>query len=157
MIAMALAGDPGLLLADEPTTALDVSVQMGVLRLLRDIQRDRAMAVVFVTHDIGVVREVAQDVVVMYGGRVAEQGPLQRVLGDPAHPYTAGLLRSTLTLGHRGRPTEPIPGEPPVLAPDARGCAFAPRCPRADEACANEVALAAAAPGHAVRCVHPLT
>jgi peptide/nickel transport system ATP-binding protein len=130
MIAMALANDPALLIADEPTTALDVTVQAQILELLARLQRERGMAVVLVTHDLGVVAEMADEIAVMYAGRIVESGPAERVLGAPEHPYTWGLLRSIPTLdGPREELLSPIPGSPPSPLAPPPGCRFHPRCP----------------------------
>jgi len=135
-IAMAVAGTPRLLIADEPTTALDVTVQAQVLDLFRDLQRDLGTALLLVTHDVGVARELGGEVVVMYAGRIVERGPAARVLDRPAHPYTAGLL------GARPRPGVPrgalaaIPGQPPSAVETIdQQCAFAPRCTHAVAGC----------------------
>jgi len=128
MIAMALANDPKLLIADEPTTALDVTVQAQILDLILDLQRDFGSAVVFITHDLGVVAEIADDVLVMYAGRGVEYGDVDAVLGAPLHPYTWGLLESIPAVS--GDPTRlhPIPGLPPSLLTLPTGCSFHPRC-----------------------------
>ncbi|HEY3959844.1 MAG TPA: ABC transporter ATP-binding protein [Solirubrobacteraceae bacterium] len=132
MIAMALANEPRLLIADEPTTALDVTVQAQVLALLERLRRELSMAIVIVTHDLGVVADIAADVAVMYAGRIVESGPAARLLSAPEHPYTWGLLRSIPTLtGPRARRLEPIPGSPPSLIERPSGCHFHPRCPYA--------------------------
>jgi peptide/nickel transport system ATP-binding protein len=129
MIAMALANEPKLLIADEPTTALDVTVQAQILSLLDRLQRELSMAIVIVTHDLGVVAEVAEDVAVMYAGRIVESGPAARLLSAPEHPYTWGLLRSIPTLtGPRAHRLKPIPGSPPSLIDRPSGCHFHPRC-----------------------------
>jgi peptide/nickel transport system ATP-binding protein len=130
MIAMALSCNPRLLLADEPTTALDATVQVQVLVLLRRLQRKLGMGMIFVTHDIGVAAEIADTVAVMYAGRIVESGPVARVLQQPAHPYTAGLLASTVHGQPRERDIDAIPGSPPDLRRLSPGCSFAPRCPR---------------------------
>jgi peptide/nickel transport system ATP-binding protein len=130
MIAMALSCKPRLLLADEPTTALDATVQVQVLVLLRRLQRELGMGMIFVTHDIGVAAEIADIVAVMYAGRIVESGPVVRVLKTPAHPYTAGLLASTVHGQPRERDIDAIPGSPPDLRRLPPGCSFAPRCPR---------------------------
>lgn len=135
MIALALACRPALLLADEPTTALDATVQMEILLLLRRLQRELGLAIIFVTHDIGVAVEIADRIAIMYAGRIVESGPVRDILGEPAHPYTQGLLASTLRKGERGRRLTVIPGAPPDLALLPPGCSFAPRCPRAEPAC----------------------
>jgi peptide/nickel transport system ATP-binding protein len=126
MIALALACSPKVLLADEPTTALDVTVQMQILLLLRQLQRDLGMAIVFVTHDMGVAAEISDDVAVMYAGRFVEIGTAHQVLRTPSHPYTIGLMASTVHGGRRGRRLNAIPGSPPSLAALPPGCPFAP-------------------------------
>ncbi|MFB6219866.1 MAG: ABC transporter ATP-binding protein [Halolamina sp.] len=131
-IARALAGDPDLLVADEPTTALDVTTQARILDLLADLQREREMAVLYVTHDMGVVAEIADRVAVMYGGKLMERGGVADVLDDPAHPYTRALLRS---LPDGGSLPEPIGGSPPDPTALPDGCRFHPRCPHAVGAC----------------------
>ncbi|GAA2510679.1 ABC transporter ATP-binding protein [Winogradskya humida] len=128
MIAMALVNDPKLLIADEPTTALDVTVQAQILDLIGDLQRDFGSAVVFITHDLGVVAEVADDVLVMYAGNAVEHGPVGKVLGAPLHPYTWGLLESLPALSGEPAPLHPIPGSPPSLLAVPSGCPFHPRC-----------------------------
>ncbi len=135
MIAMALSCDPRLLLADEPTTALDATVQIQVLILLRKIQRELGMGMIFVTHDLGVAAEIADTVAVMYAGRIVESGPVGRILAAPLHPYTAGLLASTVHGQPRDRDIDAIPGSPPDMRRLPRGCAFAPRCSRRREGC----------------------
>src|ERR1700757_1501127 len=135
MIAMALSCSPRLLLADEPTTALDATVQVQVLILLRRLQRGLGMGMIFVTHDLGVAAEIADTVAVMYAGRIVESGPVVRVLKTPAHPYTAGLLASTVHGQPRERDIDAIPGSPPHLRRVPRGCSFAPRCPRRTADC----------------------
>ncbi|MFC9293469.1 ABC transporter ATP-binding protein [Streptomyces sp. NPDC057011] len=136
MIAMALACEPDLLIADEPTTALDVTVQAQILELIARLQQERGLGVVMITHDLGVVARVAHEVLVMYGGRAAEQAPVDALFADPAHPYTRGLLDSLPRLDTTDdAPLPSIPGSPPSLLTPAPGCAFAPRCPRAAEPC----------------------
>ncbi|SDF63274.1 MULTISPECIES: ABC transporter ATP-binding protein [Thalassobaculum] len=135
MIAMALSCRPKLLLADEPTTALDATVQIQVLILLRKIQAEMGMGVIFVTHDLGVAAEIADRVAVMYAGRIVETGTVQEVLGNPKHPYTQGMLSSTVHGNMRGKDIEAIPGSPPDLRAMPPGCAFAPRCKYAEAAC----------------------
>jgi len=139
MIALALAGNPALLLADEPTTALDVTVQARILGLLRDIQREQGLAMLLVSHDLRVIAHVAEQVVVMYAGRVAERGPAPRVLRRPAHPYTRALVRSVPAVRTRTALADPLPGAPATPANRPSGCAFHPRCPLARERCAVEV------------------
>lgn len=154
MIAMAISCRPRLLLADEPTTALDATVQIQVLLLLRSLQEELGMGVVFVTHDLGVAGEIADRVAVMYAGRIVEQGSVSSLLAQPLHPYTQGLLGATVQPGKRGERLTTIPGAPPDLRKPMPGCAFAPRCPRADEACRAAVPeFHHPAPGRAVRCV----
>jgi peptide/nickel transport system ATP-binding protein len=135
MIAVALSCNPRLLLADEPTTALDATVQVQVLILLRRLQRELGMGMIFVTHDLGVAAEIADTVAVMYAGRIVESGPVARVLADPAHPYTAGLLASTVHGQMRDRDIDAIPGSPPDMRRLLAGCSFAPRCSRRMPVC----------------------
>ena len=137
MIAIALACSPRLLLADEPTTALDVTIQAQLLDLLRDIQRETNMAVVIITHNMGVVAEFADRVLVMYAGRVAEQGTVDAVFTTPRHPYTQGLLASTPSLEREEARLATIPGVLPQLTETLPGCRFAPRCARRSDACLN--------------------
>ncbi|GAA4998415.1 ABC transporter ATP-binding protein [Actinopolymorpha pittospori] len=137
VIAMALACEPSVLLADEPTTALDVTVQARILRLLREVQRRGTMSVVIVTHDLAVAAEIADEVAVMYAGRIVEMGPVNQVLLDPAHPYTRGLVEANVQPGQQARPHS-IPGAPPSLSRLPRGCAFAPRCEVATLTCWEE-------------------
>ncbi len=135
MIAVALACRPKLLLADEPTTALDATVQIQVLLLLRKLQEQLGMGVVFVTHDLGVAGEIADRVAVMYAGRVVEQGPVGALMAGPLHPYAEGLLGATVHAGMRGKRLTTIPGAPPSLESLPPGCAFAPRCSYTVPAC----------------------
>ena len=136
MMAMTLLPRPALLLADEPTTALDVTVQAGLLRLLTDLQAELGLAIVFITHDMGVVAEVCRRTLVMYGGRCMEQGPTADLLAAPRHPYTAGLLAARPRLdGDRGQPLVTLPGQPPLPAASRPGCPFAPRCPEVEAIC----------------------
>ncbi|GAA5208512.1 ABC transporter ATP-binding protein [Streptomyces sp. BB1-1-1] len=129
MIAMALVCDPELLIADEPTTALDVTVQAQIMDLLKDLQQEFGTAIVFITHDLGVIADIADDVLVMYGGRCVERGTKEEVLRDPQHPYTLGLMSSMPSLdGPVDVPLEPIPGSPPSLLNPPTGCRFHPRC-----------------------------
>jgi peptide/nickel transport system ATP-binding protein len=154
MIALALACRPKLLLADEPTTALDATVQIQILLLLRELQRELGMATLIVTHDLGVACEVADRIAVMYAGRFVETGSAVDVMDAPRHPYTQGLLNSTVTARMRGETLDPIPGSPPDLADLPPGCSFAPRCSFAREACLVEMpALVATAAARAVRCL----
>jgi len=153
MIAIALACEPELLLADEPTTALDVTVQAQILWLLRDLQRRLGLAVIFVTHDLGVAAEIADDAAVMYGGRIVEQAPVRELFRAPAHPYTEGLMQATVRRGQKGRALVPIPGAPPNLVALPPGCAFAARCPHLQPVCVDTPPpLHGVAPGHVARC-----
>ena len=153
MIAMALANSPRLLIADEPTTALDVTIQAQILRLIRDLQRNTGTAMVLVTHDLGVVAEVADDVAVMYAGRIVEHGPVEQIFHDPQHPYTIGLMGSLPSLGQRRARLASIPGAVPPPAQWPAGCRFSTRCPFADARCRAEVPpLLELGSGHAVAC-----
>ncbi len=135
MIAVALSCRPSLLLADEPTTALDASVQIQVLVLLRKLQRELGMSMIFVTHDLGVAAQIADKVAVMYAGRIIEYGEARDVLMNPQHPYTKAMLSSTVKDQHKGAPLEAIAGTPPDLRALPDGCSFAPRCKYATDAC----------------------
>jgi len=153
MIALALSCRPSILLADEPTTALDVTVQIQIILLLRRLQRELGMAVIFVTHDVGVSVEIADRLAVMYAGRFVETGPTEAVIRRPRHPYTEGLLGSTVTTA-RGQRLPAIPGAPPDLRALPPGCAFAPRCRYAEERCIADVPPQYhIAPDHTTRCV----
>jgi oligopeptide/dipeptide ABC transporter ATP-binding protein len=153
MIAMALACRPQLLIADEPTTALDVTVQAQVLDLIRGLQREFAMAVLFITHDLGVVAQMADRVAVMYAGRIVEEAPVELLFSDPRHPYTRGLLASMPDAGKAGCAVHPIPGAMPRLASLPSGCAFHPRCTAAlPSRCDREMPPAVTAT--AMRSVH---
>ncbi len=155
MIAVALACRPKLLLADEPTTALDATVQIQVLLLLRKLQEQLGMGVVFVTHDLGVAGEIADRIAVMYAGKVVEEGPVGAVMAGPLHPYPRGLLGATVHPGMRGKRLATIPGAPPSLERPPTGCPFAPRCPEAEPACTAAVpAPRSPVPGRAARCIH---
>jgi peptide/nickel transport system ATP-binding protein len=149
MIAMAVAGKPSLVIADEPTTALDVTVQAQILELLRHLRDETGCTFLLITHDLGVAAQIAERIIVLYAGRVTEVGTAVDVLQRPAHPYTSGLLRSRLTLtARREGPLPTLPGEPPdprLLPP---GCPFGPRCPLHEEACDNELPALVAAQSH---------
>ena len=163
-IALALTGSPKLLVADEPTTALDVTVQAEILSLLRSLVRSRGLSVIIVSHDLGVIADLADEVAVMYAGQIVESGTVETVLGQPSHPYTAALLGANPHVAE-GLPVPErlasIPGTVPAPADWPAGCRFASRCALATEACAQPVPLT---PAHAtrahgagtVRCVHPL-
>ena len=135
MIALALACRPKILLADEPTTALDATVQIQILLLLRELQREFGMSVIFVTHDIGVAVEICDRVAVMYAGQIVEQGTLSQIVRSPIHPYAKGLLASTVHGAKRGQRLETIPGTPPSLDKAPNNCSFAPRCSVAQARC----------------------
>jgi oligopeptide/dipeptide ABC transporter ATP-binding protein len=158
MIAMALTNDPEILIADEPTTALDVTIQAQILRLIDRLQKELGMGVIMITHDLGVIAEVADDVLVMYGGRVVESGTLDQIFYDPQHPYTWGLLGS-LTRIDRPRVSRlaQIQGQPPSLVAPPEGCHFRPRCPHAFDKCTTVPALEqrGGEAGHADRCWLP--
>ncbi|MBL4719786.1 MAG: ABC transporter ATP-binding protein [Alphaproteobacteria bacterium] len=155
MIAMAIALSPDLLTADEPTTALDVTVQAQIMELLEDLRRESDMAMILITHDLGVVADVADTVWVMYAGRVVEHGPVSAVLSRPAHAYTLALLNSVPRARDKGRKLEPIAGSPPDLARIPDGCAFHPRCRFATNLCRVEAPPSVAiAPGRAAECHH---
>jgi peptide/nickel transport system ATP-binding protein len=154
MIALALSARPRILLADEPTTALDATVQIQVLILLRELQRELGLSIVFVTHDIGAAVEIADRVAVMYGGRIVEEGPIRTLLRAARHPYTIALLQSRQHGMDRGQRLQAIGGAPPDLAALPPGCTFAPRCPHARPQCLAEVPRAVTVgTGHRVSCV----
>jgi len=154
MIAMALAGQPELLVADEPTTALDVTIQAQILDLLQALRRDRNMALVLITHDLGVVAETCERVAVMYAGRIVEEAPVERLFAAPIHPYAQGLLGALPPLNGERRPLTAIPGGVPEPWAMPSGCAFAPRCPQARAICAGEMpGLRAMEPGHRAACL----
>ena len=138
MIAMALALDPDVLIADEPTTALDVTVQAQILQLLNDLQTETGMGLILITHDLGVVAEVADNVCVMYAGRIMERGPIAEVYRQPAHPYTLGLMHSIPRADRKGLQLDPITGAPPDLSHIPPGCEFHPRCPYRQQVCIDE-------------------
>ena len=141
MMAMALALDPKILIADEPTTALDVTVQAQIMDLLLDLQADNGMGLILITHDLGVAGEVADRVAVMYAGRIVETGGVREVFGNPAHPYTVGLMNSVPRVDRRGQRLSPIVGSPPSLTDIPPGCSFHPRCPRAEPICQERCPL----------------
>ncbi|GGS73069.1 ABC transporter ATP-binding protein [Planobispora rosea] len=138
MIAMAIALGPEVLIADEPTTALDVTVQAQIMELLAEVQRESGMGLILITHDLGVVADVADKIVVMYGGRVVENAPVRDIYRNPAHPYTRGLLESVPRADRKGRELYAIAGMPPDLLDMPPGCAFAPRCPYRQDNCVTE-------------------
>jgi peptide/nickel transport system ATP-binding protein len=160
MIAMALACNPKVLIADEPTTALDVTIQAQILDLMRELQAKIGAAIVLITHDLGVVAEMARRVVVMYAGRKAEEAPVAALFGRPLHPYTRGLLNSVPRLGASLAGTATprlaeIPGTVPSLRDEMPGCGFAPRCAYATELCRRETpGFEEKLPGHFAACFH---
>ena len=154
MIAMAIVNRPQLLIADEPTTALDVTIQAQILELLAELRHKFGLALLFISHDLAVVSQVAERVAVMYGGSLVEEGPAGEVFRAPAHPYTRGLLKAVPTLrSQRGRPLETVEGTVPALTALPPGCAFEPRCGLRVPECARALPpLVEIAPGHRVRC-----
>ena len=138
MIAMALACEPDILIADEPTTALDVTIQAGILELMKDIQKELGMAIIMITHDLGVVAQLCDEVVVMYAGSICEQGTADEIFYHPRHEYTKGLLRSIPTTANSGQKLQPITGTPIDLLNMPKGCPFAPRCDAAMKICIRE-------------------
>ncbi len=152
MIAMALANDPQVLIADEPTTALDVTIQAQILNLIRDLRDETGMGTLMITHDLGVVAEIADTVAVMYGGQVVEQGPVGEVFNNPQHPYTIGLMSAMPRLDRPGERLSIVPGTVPTIAQMPDGCRFRTRCAFATELCATRPALAEVAADHAVAC-----
>ncbi|WP_347311162.1 oligopeptide/dipeptide ABC transporter ATP-binding protein [Defluviimonas sp. SAOS-178_SWC] len=148
MIAMSLLCRPELLIADEPTTALDVTVQAQIMTLLADLQRDFEMATILITHDLGVVAGFCEDVLVLYGGQVMEQSPVDPLFAEPSHPYTRGLLRAIPRVDQQGEELDSIPGSPPNMTRAPKGCPFAPRCDYAGEDCLDHLdPIAEFAPG----------
>ena len=158
MIAMALACKPKILIADEPTTALDVTIQAQILRLMNDLQRENGTAIIFITHDLGVINEMADDVVVMYCGQVVEQTSAKMIFTDcpTSHPYTEGLMHSIPRIDNITHKLEPIPGVVPHPLALPKGCKFAPRCKYATQKCLEqEPALLEVTPGQKIRCHYP--
>jgi peptide/nickel transport system ATP-binding protein len=158
MIAMAVACEPKILIADEPTTALDVTIQAGILDLMRELRERLGTAIILITHNLGVVADIADRVVVMYAGRKAEEAPVRELFARPQHPYTIGLLGAIPLPGAASKQDRlrEIPGRVPSLAELPNHCAFAPRCPRADDLTRSEVPpLRAVGPEHLVACFHP--
>jgi peptide/nickel transport system ATP-binding protein/oligopeptide transport system ATP-binding protein len=155
MIAIALSCEPEVILCDEPTTALDVTIQDQILRLLARLCRETGVSLLFVTHDLPVVAQICQQVAVMYGGRLAEYGPVQDVLHDPRHPYTLGLVRSAPDFDNVRDSLVPIPGSPPSLITPPDGCRFHPRCKFAEEDCqVIEPPMKPLPGGRATACLH---
>ncbi|MFM7537355.1 MAG: ABC transporter ATP-binding protein [Acidimicrobiales bacterium] len=152
-IAIALAKDPALLIADEPTTALDVTTQLGILRLLDEMRRERDLTMLFVTHDLAVARLVCQEVAVMYGGIVVETGPIGTIMDRPLHPYSRALLDADSGNAEPQSRLRAIPGQPPSLTAMPAGCPFAPRCPLAEPACSDAVPAVEVHGAVKVRCI----
>jgi peptide/nickel transport system ATP-binding protein len=154
-IAIALLHRPALVIADEPTTALDVTIQSQIVAQMQALCAEAGTALIWITHDLALISGFADRIAVMYAGRIVEQGPVDAVLAAPLHPYTRGLIGSLPSGGRPGAPLEQIPGLPPSPMHLPPGCAFAPRCPRADAACATAPDMAAHSSGREVRCWHP--
>jgi oligopeptide/dipeptide ABC transporter ATP-binding protein len=152
MIAMGLACRPSLLIADEPTTALDVTIQAQILDLLQTLRRERHMSILLITHDLGVVAETCDRVIVMYAGKIVERASARQLFTEPKHPYTRGLLNSMPRGTARERPLEAIRGSVPDLRDMPAGCAFHPRCPEAMEVCRREPPQPSERHGHGVSC-----
>jgi oligopeptide/dipeptide ABC transporter ATP-binding protein len=152
MIAMALACEPAVLLADEPTTALDVTIQAQVLGLLADLRARHGTAVLFITHNLGVVAQIADRVAVMYAGEIVEEGPVEAIFAAPGHPYTRALFATIPRIDRVGQDLAAIPGRVPALDSMPQGCRFAPRCPLRRDGCERDQALVAVDEGHRVRC-----
>jgi len=154
MIAIAISCDPRLLIADEATTALDVTIQAEIVELLQDLRDQRGLAVLFVSHDLAVIRELCDRVVVFYAGEVVESGPVEEIIERPSHPYTQALLRVASVGDYGRRDLQVIPGQPPRVGAEISGCRFAQRCPAAIPACRSaSVELTTLAAGHHARCV----
>jgi peptide/nickel transport system ATP-binding protein len=155
MIAMALMCGPDLLIADEPTTALDVTIQAQILHLLADLQRELGIAMVLITHDLGIVARIADRVAVMYAGQIVEEGPTASLFANPQHPYTKGLIDCIPVPGRtvRGGKLGVIPGVVPSLVGEIRGCSFRDRCSHARDICALAPPLKESADGHQWRCI----
>lgn len=154
-IAIALLHRPDLIIADEPTTALDVTIQAQILGEVQKLVREQGTALIWITHDLSVVAGLADDVAVMYAGRIVEQGSVDAVLDDPQHPYTQGLINSLPSRNRRGTRLRQIPGMAPDLLSMPAGCAFAERCSRASSLCASQPLAVEFEPGRSVRCFHP--
>ena len=153
MIAMVMAVEPSLLIADEPTTALDVTIQKQVLVLLNKLKKDVSTGVLFITHDLGVVAEIADRVIILYSGRKVEEGSIEAIFAKPLHPYTVGLMKAVPNVDEDDFDIQPIPGTFPNITEEIGGCRFHPRCPYATERCRTEVpAELEIEPGHTVSC-----
>ena len=156
-LAKLLKTGGNVLLLDEPTTALDATVQIQILLLLRELQKETGMSVIFVTHDIGAAVEVADRIAVMYAGRIVEMGDVAHVVNQPLHPYTQGLLASTVNAENRGKPLLAVPGSPPDLSNLPPGCSFASRCAYATSQCQTEVPPTVATGASALACWYPVS
>jgi peptide/nickel transport system ATP-binding protein len=154
-IAIALLHRPELIIADEPTTALDVTIQGQILFEVQKLCRESGTSLIWITHDLSVIAGLADEICVMYAGRIVEKGTVDEVLDHPLHPYTRGLIGSVPSRNVRGRPLAQIPGMTPSLLNLPPGCAFRARCPRASEACLVEPGITTPLPGREVRCFHP--
>lgn len=157
MIAMMLAGNPQLLIADEPTTALDVTIQAQILRLLKRLRDERSMAIILVTHDLGVVAETCDRMAVMYSGRIVEMGSVSEIFAAPGHPYTHGLLKSRPRIDRENETLTPIKGVVPMPTELPDGCAFEPRCPQRTERCRKQIPeMTAGRANHIFACFNPM-
>jgi peptide/nickel transport system ATP-binding protein len=155
VIAIALACNPSLLLADEPTTALDVTIQAQVLELMRALNQENKTSMILITHDLGVVAEMCDDVAIIYAGQIVEKGSLEDIFDHPAHPYTVGLFNALPSMISEKERLHPITGMPPDPTVLPHGCYFHPRCPYAAEACGNgDVPITEVSPGHIVKCIN---
>jgi oligopeptide/dipeptide ABC transporter ATP-binding protein len=155
MIAIALACDPKVLIADEPTTALDVTIQAQIIELVKELRQKLGMAIIWITHDLGVIAGIADRVMVMYAGQVVEEGPVNEIFGDPQHPYTQALLKTVPAVrGPRAEKLQVIEGQPPIMIEPPSSCQFRNRCQFAFDRCAQEnpVLVPIAAPGHRAAC-----
>jgi peptide/nickel transport system ATP-binding protein len=155
-IAIALLHQPELIIADEPTTALDVTIQGQILFEMQKLARESGTALIWITHDLSVIAGLADDIAVMYAGRIVEHGSVDQVLDAPLHPYTQGLIASVPGRNRRGEPLQQIPGMTPSLVDPAPGCAFRERCARADGICTDDPPVSSPVAGRQVRCFHPL-
>jgi oligopeptide/dipeptide ABC transporter ATP-binding protein len=156
MIAMAIVCGPKMLIADEPTTALDVTIQAQIMELLQSLQKDLGLAILLITHDLGIVAEMCRNMIVMYAGRIVESGPAAKIFRRPKHPYTDGLIRSSPRRTEKGTRLFSIPGLVPSPGRRGRGCSFAERCPCVVEKCRAEVPVLASDTRHAFACWNPL-
>jgi peptide/nickel transport system ATP-binding protein len=154
-IAIAFLNKPDLIIADEPTTALDVTIQAQILSEVQKLCRESGTALIWISHDLSVVAGLADDICVMYAGRIVERGSVGDVLDHPLHPYTSGLLAALPRPETRGRPFTQIPGAAPVPIDLPRECGFLPRCPRATDECRSDISMIELRPSHFARCIHP--